>query len=163
MEECRVNIFRTSDDPVECAVSLADQHICKMPVETAQMLATALRERGVDVDGLYRSTHRLHPCTRWAGASRASALWLLSHGFALCDEYEARFGREHGSRGQLRLIAKLLHAIPDEPQQPPPICVPDHLRAQPVHEAYRLTLVEKHRAWSVAGRPARWRGEVEPA
>ena len=41
-----MNIFVTSPDPAECAAVLADAHVIKMAVETAQILSSALHRMG---------------------------------------------------------------------------------------------------------------------
>tara|TARA_B100000029_G_scaffold321067_1_gene313481 strand:- start:2517 stop:3308 length:792 start_codon:yes stop_codon:yes gene_type:complete len=46
----------------------------------------------------YRTAHgafRNHPCTQWAAASQYNLAWLIRHGYALCDEYNQRYGKVH--------------------------------------------------------------------
>lgn len=77
-----------------------------MPLETCQMLSIIASEKwghGYGVlprkDGTpYKTDHgafRNHPCTIWANESIENTRWLLSHGFALCEEYEARYSKVH--------------------------------------------------------------------
>ena len=42
-----VNIFVLHDNPIRAAEMMCDKHIPKMVVETAQMMASALRRHGV--------------------------------------------------------------------------------------------------------------------
>jgi len=152
-----LNIFRTSSDPVECARVLSDQHVIKMAVESAQILATAVRLHGCTAEGLYKATHKGHPCTVWAASSVDAAEWVLDHAIALCEEFRRRFGKVHGSRAQIIYVMPLLRQwLPDEPFTPSPACVPDEFRHLPTEEAYRRTLAAKHAAWAALGRPARW-------
>ena len=101
-----MNIFVTDQDPWKCATVLPDKHIVKMPLETCQMLSivsSAKWGHGYGTlpraDGRPYATEkgafRNHPCTIWANATLANARWLLAHGFALCQEYAARYGKEH--------------------------------------------------------------------
>ncbi len=92
-----MNIFFTSKDPVEAARNLDTKRVNKMILESAQMLSTALREHGYSGDEIYKSTHKNHPSTVWARATRANYCWLLQHFEALAVEYHARRGKWHKS------------------------------------------------------------------
>jgi hypothetical protein len=143
-----MNIFRTSDDPVECAIVLADKHVIKMAVETAQILAGALRLRGATDEKLYKLTHKKHPCVLWVASSQEAAEWTLKHGFALCDEYQRRFQKEHGSLKQLKIIeSQGFSAIPTVPAPAVPKCVAEDLTVLSLHDAYRAALQRKYATW----------------
>ena len=101
-----VNIFVTNDSPYESAKVLPDKHIVKMPLETCQMLSIVSSDKwghgyGIlpKIDGKPYATDkgafRNHPCTIWANETLSNARWLLAHGFALCEEYTARYGKIH--------------------------------------------------------------------
>ena len=151
-----MNLFATDPDPVASARALADRHVVKMTLETAQILSTVLRAQGIADPALYRPTHIHHPCTVWA-SSPSGLAWTLAHGLALATEYARRFGKVHGSERVIRLAAEHV------PEAPPPedfvACVPDDLCGLPVHEAYRLTLARKYTAWGPA---ARWTRAERP-
>lgn len=99
-----VNIFVLHDNPIRAAEMMCDKHIPKMVVETAQMMASALRRHGVTDERMpltksgtpYKGGYQHHPCTVWAGDSYTNFDWLTSHGIALCAEYTFRFGKKHG-------------------------------------------------------------------
>jgi hypothetical protein len=97
-----MNIFLSSPCPKQCAIALDDKRVVKMAVETAQLLATALRLVGVE-DIAYKATHTAHPCSLWAGRSRQNFLWLVEHGLELCEEYEFRYDRRrvHASKAAI--------------------------------------------------------------
>lgn len=63
-----MNIFILSYDPEEAALMQCDQHIVKMPLETAQMLCTAYP---IEI-APYGRTHFNHPCNLWIRESRAN-------------------------------------------------------------------------------------------
>jgi len=101
-----MNIFVTSPDPWECARVLPDRHVCKMPLETCQMLAIVASKKWghgfgtlPKADGTPYATEkgafRNHPCTKWASEFVMNWQWLIAHGFALCDEYKMRYGKKH--------------------------------------------------------------------
>lgn len=101
-----MNIFVTDPDPWKSARVLPDKHIVKMPLETCQMLAIVCSDKWghgfgtlPKADGTPYATEkgafRNHPCTIWANDYVMNWQWLLSHGFALCSEYAARYGKVH--------------------------------------------------------------------
>ena len=101
-----MNIFATSPCPTKSAQVLPDKHIVKMPLETCQMLSIVASDKWghgygtlPKADGTPYATEkgafRNHPCTKWASESEENARWLLVHGFALCQEYAARYEKTH--------------------------------------------------------------------
>ena len=91
-----MNIFILDANPEAAAAMACDKHVVKMILETAQMLCTVARDMGYE-GAPYRSTHKNHPCTVWAAKTSSNWSWLLRHGFALCDEYTKRYGKNHKS------------------------------------------------------------------
>jgi len=100
-----MNIFVTDVCPVLSAVSLPDKHIVKMPLETCQMISVIYSKWYYNwgtipkKDGTPYSTEkgafRNHPCTVWAAENYENLAWLIRHGYALCNEYRHRYGKEH--------------------------------------------------------------------
>ena len=94
-----MNIFVLHTDPCVAARMHCDKHVPKMCVEAAQMMASALRRHGATDDIMpltksgtpYKGGYAHHPCTVWAGDSRANFMWLTQHAVALCSEYNKRF------------------------------------------------------------------------
>jgi hypothetical protein len=143
-----MNIFYTDHDPAVAAQSLPDKHIVKMPVETVQMLVSALVRWDLQPNvatkagTIHKGGYHKHPSTVWAGDNRENAWWLLRHGFALCAEYTKRYGKVHFAEGQLRTIldSKLIGELPLGPLTPPAQAMPDEFKhADPVM-AYRACI-----------------------
>ena len=138
-----MNIFFTDTDPLAAAVSLPDKHVVKMPVETVQMLVSALRRYGIDytVTTKSGSNHRggyaNHPSTVWAGDNQANATWLWEHGVALCSEYTERYGKHHFAEQQLDQLMDYIHLLPDGDLTPPALAMPDELKTSDPVESYR--------------------------
>ena len=115
-----MNIFALSTNPTKAARMMCDKHIPKMIVESAQMMASALRrhEESVlfafssalssfdDMDELfthhgvltkkntpYKGGYAHHPCTVWTGDSWGNFMWLAQHAQALLIEFSMRFGQ----------------------------------------------------------------------
>lgn len=135
-----MNIFVTSPDPLECAKYLDDKRVNKMAVESAQMLSTVLRELGVDDDRLYKSTHKNHPCTVWAGISRSNYLWLMAHLKGLTDEFQYRFGKEHACAKLLSVFRELSVHVPMGTSTLFPNCTTHHKHIDCVYKAYQQEL-----------------------
>lgn len=94
-----MNIFVLDSDIQTCAQYHADQHVSKMILESTQMLCTVLNKLGIKTP--YRSTHSQHPCTLWAGESRANWGWLRTLAFYLNEEFKYRFEKETDHRSIL--------------------------------------------------------------
>ena len=113
-----MNRFYIEQDPVAIAKSHCDKHICKMPVEEAQMLCTAHRlldgtvEMRPSKSGkrmikywklddviseavLYKAVHMGHPCTKWTMESDSNYRFAYQLFMALCREYQYRYGKVH--------------------------------------------------------------------
>jgi len=101
-----MNSFVTDESPYESARVLPDKHIVKMPLEACQMLSIVCSDKwGHGFGTLPKSdgepyktdkgAFRNHPSTAWANKTLENANWLLAHGFGLCWEYAARYGKVH--------------------------------------------------------------------
>ena len=125
-----MNIFVLDEDPVQAARYLDDVRLPKMCVESAQMMAASLRRHGATdeqmpltkpkwinaLDGTdtmwfvqtpYLGGYKHHPCTVWAGDSRANFVWLALHAIEQCKEYTRRFGKEHACYGPINHMARM--------------------------------------------------------
>ena len=171
-----MNIFATNADPTASAIALADQHVIKMCCETAQVLSTALHLRGENMPGLYKPTHRKHPCVVWAAADIANFAWLVEHGRALCAEYTRRFSKTrpgcapktHASGAIIERAASVLNHYP-KPGAPVTLALamPDAFKVvaetDGPHVAYQRYLCWKYRMWAGEGKPGRWTRAVPPS
>ena len=141
-----MNIFVLHNRPEIAATMLCDEHVTKMAVESAQMLAAAVLRHGAKPSDMpltkkgtpYRGGYRFHPCTVWAGDTRTNFLWLYRHGVAICNQYHRRYGKFHACSFAIRQIGTMANLIPSGPLTPHPQCMPEHLQIpdRPVH-AYR--------------------------
>ena len=79
-----MNIFVLHENAFTSANMMCDKHIPKMVVETAQMMASALRRHGATDEQMpltksgtpYKGGYAHHPCTVWAGDSVGNFQWL---------------------------------------------------------------------------------------
>ena len=142
-----MNIFVTDSCPVQSARNLPDKHICKMPLETCQMLAIIYSDWYYGVGKLYkadgtpyRTSHgafRNHPCTQWAAANQYNLAWLILHGVALCDEYHQRYlPKVHACYDVLAQAQVIYHNCFDMPCSQAYHKVTDFTRAMPEYLKY---------------------------
>jgi hypothetical protein len=98
-----MNIFIIHNNPVTAAQHLCDQHVNKMVLESAQMVANCFTPETLqDAPKTKKGTPRKHsyykhPCSIWVRDSRANLLWLLVHSLAMEEERIARGFNPHFS------------------------------------------------------------------
>ena len=133
-----MNIFYLHQDPVKAAEYQYNKHVVKMVLESAQILCTVHHKyMGEDADVPYKSTHKNHPSTLWAGQSAQNYEWLYRHFVALCEEYEKRYGKEHLSYTKCKDKVNMLPGgmletgLTDMPQ-----CMPDEYKDDCSIQAY---------------------------
>jgi len=131
-----VNIFVTNLDPVAAAKDQCDKHVPKMVVESAQMMASALRRHGA-VDSQmpltksgtpYKGGYKHHPCTVWAGDSCQNFDWLAKHAIGLLGEYYMRFGKQHACSEAISQMNGMSWRLPNGILTPFAIAMPDEYR-----------------------------------
>lgn len=156
-----MNVFVLHRDPVKCARAHCDKHVVKMILETAQLLSTAHHELSparVPV-GIYKSTHRNHPCAIWCRATSGNYQWLYELGVALCDEYTHRYGKVHKTAAVLAVLRKLPRGIQHGARTRWPLAMPDECKVSTsAVRSYRQYYREaKARILSYTNRqPPRW-------
>ena len=153
-----MNVFVLHHNPELAARAQCDKHVVKMPLESAQMLSTAVQRWGGDAP--YLPTHRNHPCTQWAGNNRYHFDWLLTHGLALCDEYAERYGRVHKSRRVIEHCVNQRGIIPAYVFEQQPLCMPNEYKSGDVVASYRAFYhgeKSQFATWK-QNRPEWWRG-----
>ena len=145
-----MNIFANSSSPERSARALDDRRVLKMAVESAQLLSTAMHQRGLVAP--YRPTHTAHPAVKWTGTCQGNFRWVLRHFDALTSEYTRRFGRRHACARWSRTFWEALDQIPPGRRQTF-VNLSGHPRVVPATEAYRRGLRDK---WRLSKYPPRW-------
>jgi len=163
-----LNIFVLHRDPTKAARMHCDKHVPKMCVEAAQMMASALRRHGATDEQMpltkagkpYKGGYKHHPCTVWAGDSRANFQWLADHALGLLNEYFARFNNIHACHGPILLMKSMHSKIPEGDLTTFAQAMPDEYRNDDPVVAYRAYYHSKQFAKWEKGTPAPdwWRG-----
>lgn len=124
-----MNIFFLDHEPSKIPKMLADEHVNKMTLESAQLLCNLFPEG----EAPYKYYGVNHPCTKWLREDINNIKWLLEHAFALENEYRNRFHKKHKSYDVLRWVEDHLPMlegfIPEEHLTIPPMVVPDAYKA----------------------------------
>ncbi len=145
-----MNIFVTDRCPIQSARNLPDKHIVKMPLETCQMLSIIYSDWYYGVGKLYKSdgtpyrtahgAFRKHPCTQWAAANQYNLAWLIRHGYALCDEYYARYGKLHTCQDVIQQAERIYHRSFDDLLSHASTQVTQFTRAMPEYLKFDTTI-----------------------
>lgn len=86
-----MNVYPTSQCPVESAKALDDKRLFQAVTQVAVLLSTALHLMGCGNSSIYRPENESHPWTQWAMTARGNFQWLVLHGLALNQEIVYRF------------------------------------------------------------------------
>jgi hypothetical protein len=136
-----MNIFYINEDPIIAARELADDHIRKMQIESAQMCCTAHWETGKEAP--YKRAHKNHPSTKWVRQSIQHYRWLIAHGLEICNEFEKRYGKSHKTKEVLDWCKINEPNIPDNGFVAPPQCMDDIYKSGSALESYRKFYIEE--------------------
>ena len=150
-----MNIFATSECPVQAAQDHCNVHNVKMVVELAQLLSTAHHEIDGNVVG-YKPTHKNHPSAVWVRECSGNYQWAYEHFKALCDEYTFRTGKVHKSSELLCLLAKHPSKIEIGEKTAFALAMPDEYKKLGIFDqtkAYQSYLNAKFVEWKQRDKP----------
>lgn len=150
-----MNIFILDKNPEKCAKYHVDRHVVKMPLETAQLLCTALKLNGCE-NVPYKQTHINHPCSVWARKTRNNFKYLAELGLELCKEYTFRYERQHGCKEIIEQCLENKLFIPDGELTDFALAMPDEYRSNCAISSYRKYYIndKKH--------IAKWKNRTVP-
>lgn len=130
-----MNIFVLDRDPIKSAQMLKLGHVVKMPLESAQMLCTALHKNSIPAP--YKPAYEKHPCTLWVQKSTANFYWLAAHATEICKMYTLHYGKTHKSEGVIAECVALLPEVKSDRVTPFAQAMPDKYKNTNSVEAYR--------------------------
>ena len=154
-----MNIFYINANPIIAARELADDHIRKMQIESAQMCSVAHWENGSTAP--YKKSHTNHPSTKWVRASIQHYRWMIQHGLEICSEFEKRYGKHHKTQDVLEWLRDNEPNIPDIEFIDPPQCMPEEFKQVDTIQAYRTFYIEdkvkiKQLKWNKINNKPEW-------
>lgn len=150
-----MNIFVTSQCPVQSAKDHCSVHAVKMVVELAQLLSTAHFELDGHIVG-YKPTHKNHPSAIWVRQCSGNYQWAYNHFKALCEEYTFRTGKVHKSSELLICLAKLPSKIEVAERTSFALAMPDEDKKLGIFDqtkAYQSYLRSKFTEWQQREKP----------
>lgn len=155
-----MNIFMTSECPIESAYEHCRVHRNKMCTELSQILCTAHRildgDTYADANGFYKATHKNHPSCIFVRSCPEAYEWAYLHLMTLHQYYEEDRDKEHASKRLLDALATVPTNIGDKPFKPV-IAAPEPFKVYAlkvgVPKAYQEYLKEKFAEWQSRERP----------
>lgn len=155
-----MNIFVLDKDPVQAARDMCNKHVCKMVVESAQLLCTAMHLNGTSISQLpYRPTHARHPSSVWTAASPDNMMWLWLHALELRDEYERRYRKRHKTSLALAALQQLVPVGDWRSHTPFAQAMPDEWKNPDAVLAYRCYYIAEKSTfarWAPRASPPAW-------
>lgn len=163
-----MNIFAIYSNPVKAAHHLCDQHLNKMVVESAQMLATCFTLDRLAQSDCPRSksgkprrhSYYNHPCTKWTRASLQNMIWLIIHTEAMETERLRRGFKPHFTMEFISWCAKNYKdsIVPDGPLTEFAVAISDNQLCRQVVGFDSLSPVEKYQLYYKYDKPfATWK------
>jgi len=89
-----MNIFVLDENPIKAAEMLCDKHVCKMIVESCQLLCSVFYFNS-NIKPPYKLAYKNHPCAKWVRYTRGNFEWLLNHLNGLLYQYKLRYNKIH--------------------------------------------------------------------
>lgn len=134
-----MNIFVLDERQSVAVDGLCDKHLTKMPLETVQILNTALHINGSENLTFYGRGYVNHPCCTWAAESFKNWKWLYDYGVAIGERFEAERGKPHTSIEKMDSfdVAAVSEALPNGDYTTLPQCMPDDCKRENVVDGYR--------------------------
>lgn len=160
-----MNLFYLDKNPKKCAEYHCDKHVCKMIVETAQMLSTAHHtNKNVSfalINNLYKPSYIHHPMTKWIGHTRGNyeyAHELLKY---LLEQYTYRYKKTHACERLLSPLRIKPRFIDSGGFYDPPQCMPEQYQITRTSEdftvrAYRNYYISEKKQF------AKWNHSIQP-
>lgn len=161
--------------------SYCDDHIRKMPIETAQMLSYChhLFNNGrKDIEDLvkyeliheYQQARANHPCSIWVRKSIWNYQFMIQLGMTLCKEFEIRFGHKIKSEKKIVWMKDNFPALPclTEKRDGFIQCMPDQYKVKTGNfdddaiQAYRNYFIGEKASWATwnrGGKVPEWLSE----
>jgi hypothetical protein len=164
-----MNIFIFDLDIKKNVSYYCDEHIRKMPIETAQMLSyshhlfplPSINKLELITTGKiheYQQARANHPCSIWVRESIHNYSYLVELGLELCKEFEKRFGHKIISEEKIQWCANFYPLLPLKSVSLPIQCMPEQYKIKTgdyfndVVKAYRNYFIGEKASWATWNR-----------
>jgi hypothetical protein len=180
-----MNIFVTDYDPIIAAENLADVHLNKIIIESAQMLSTYIwwingnkpdnvphqvtrswtekeKQKYKALTGLCLPCYGKHDCNIWLRKDIKNVHWLHLHFIHLLLEYEYRKNKAHGcQKYEMSIYEYLKDVYPTSTPRPDRhcLCMPDEFKTDDAVQSYRNYYISKQYSMKV---PMIWTNSMPP-
>ena len=129
-----MNVFLIEADSALVGVGLDDKRCFKQALEGVQILSTVVNEHlgGVilkDDGEPVKSTHKNHPCIKWAAQSGSAFRLLYNISVHCLIEHRYRFGTTSKLKTPLAQLKEFRYAIESDVVNYP-VCLPDEYKNQ---------------------------------
>jgi len=126
-----MNIFAVADQPEIAANQLCLKHVCKMVVESTQMLCSAFPENTPNLP--YARTHYNHPCAVWTRQTLGNFNWLMIHAMHLADRFARVYNHQHKCKEMLFSLSSIANNLDrsilvNREKTPFPLVMPDRYK-----------------------------------
>ena len=155
-----MNLFVLSKSKRRIARYMVDKHICKMILESVQMLSSTKRvlDPNSHMGPVYKMAHKNHPVTKWVRASYLNYLWLLDLVDEMHKEWQYRYC--HTKIHKSYIVAQFLRKNPPpleafefEEMTPFALAMPDIYKTDDAIESYRAYYRTKPASWKNREKP----------
>lgn len=173
-----MNRFIIENSVDKIAKSLNNWHVCKQPTEEMQMLCGVLWKHAhqyAEDNKLpkLRKGHSNHPCTLWAGESRANYRYAVQLYHAMLKEHAYRYpkSKKHGAGDHYDAIVNGIKYLPDtgnfKSKHPQCFSGHDDLKTDEVwpveaYRAYYRAAKLKNKSGKKAQWSTKWNGRTVP-
>ena len=101
-----MNLFILDIQPAKAAEYNNDPHVRKIILESIEMMGCCYDKGEFKPwPWISKSKFMNHPMSKWVRSSKETFDWTLQHGYALCEEFEYRFGKQHKCKEYLDWIS----------------------------------------------------------
>lgn len=151
-----MNLFILHTDPKVAAQYNCDSHVCKIILESAQMLCLAHWAENTPAP-YYSKSQMNNPISVWVRTTKANYEWTLYHAEALLTEYTYRYNKIHKTTSIVEWCDNNRPKnIPDSELTPFHQSMPDYCKRPDPVKAYREYYIHEKRNL------CRWTGTPTP-
>tara|TARA_R110002126_G_scaffold111188_1_gene248964 strand:- start:154 stop:648 length:495 start_codon:yes stop_codon:yes gene_type:complete len=160
-----MNLFYLDQNPKKCAEYHCDKHVCKMIVETAQMLSTAHHtNKNVSfaiINKLYKPAYTHHPSTKWIGHTKGNYEYAYELFENLLEQYTYRYKKTHACERLLSPLRIKPRFIDIGGFYDPPQCMPDKYKTTRTSDDFTV-IAYRNYYMGDKKRFAKWNHSISP-